>query len=109
MTAKPVALEKARRAKQAALAKIEHLEMMNRSWQIMFGRLLERIGAKAVTYEVAELDAFDSGRVVIVDMSASHERVIVGLKDDGDQPLELTALRDRALADASEEPANDQG
>jgi hypothetical protein len=71
----------------------------------MFGCLLEMMDAKSVTFGVDALEVFDRDRVTIVDMSERYGKVIVGLKDTGDAPLELTALSNRALQAVSEPEA----
>jgi hypothetical protein len=92
MTAKPIALEKARKAKALVQGQL-------RSLQQLLGVIVLHSGP--ITLDLEDIETTDPNRLVLVQL---HGKVVIGLKDTGDQPLELTAIADRALADASEEP-----
>lgn len=101
---KPIDIQRAAMAKRAVLAKLEATEQQLSSMQQLLGAIVLRTGP--LDFCTDELETMDPRRLVIVNI---RDRWVVGLKDTGEQPLELTALRDRALADASEEASDAPG
>lgn len=110
MTAKPIARARAIAAKKRAIAELDELRTMNNSYLMILGVLLDHVVGKCVTIDVAVLEAFDARRVAIADASQKHGKVVIGLKETAESPIELEAFKKRALrlveAPPAEEPAS---
>ena len=105
MTAKPIALAKARAMRDAIKARNEYLEAQLRCMQQLLGCTLElgagASGSTTLYFSDDDLECFDPGRIVIIQME-KHNQWIVGLKETSEQPLELDHLTKAALHAVSE-------
>lgn len=103
MTAKPVALARARAKRDAAVAELADLRQKLDAMQQLLGAILERTGS--LTFKTEELETMDPRRLIIVQLTA-QDSWVVGLKDDGEKPLELD-LSKGAMESVTEAPPND--
>lgn len=103
MTAKPVALARARAKRDAAVAELADLRQKLDAMQQLLGAILERTGS--LTFKTDDLETMDPRRLIIVHLP-THDSWVAGLKEDGEKPLELD-LSKGAMEALTEGPPSD--
>jgi hypothetical protein len=107
MTAKPIALAKAREAKARAFSRIAELELQNANLMRMIVCIFDHSNAKAMILDDEELCAADPGRIAIANLGPDGSKWVLGVKENASDPITISTFAQQALEEASERPAND--
>lgn len=107
MTAKPIALEKARKAKAAAFTRIAELEQQVGNMQRILVVVFDHSNTEAVILDDDELVHADPNRIVIANLGENGEKWVLGIKKNASDPLVIGAFAKKALEAVTELPEND--
>lgn len=107
MTAKPIALAKAREAKARAFTRIAELEQQVGNMQRLLVCVFDHSNAKAMILDDAELCEADPNRLAIANLGQNGEKWVLGIKDNASDPLVIGAFAKKALEAVTELPEND--
>jgi hypothetical protein len=106
MTAKPVALARARAQKAAAFTKIAELEQRLGNMQRLIVCVFDHSNAKAMVLDDAELCAADPNRLAIANLGENGDKWVLGVKENASDPLVIGAFAKKALEAVTEEPSS---
>lgn len=107
MTAKPIALAKAREAKARAFSRIAELELQNQNLTRLIVTIFDHSNAKAMVLDDEELCAADPNRIVIANVGSDGSKWVLGVKDHASDNITISTFANQALEAVSERPAND--
>jgi len=102
MTAKPIALAKAREAKARAFTRIAELEQQVGNLQRLIVCIFDHSNTEAMVLDDEELCAADPNRAAMANIGADGGKWVVGVKKNASDPLVIGAFAKKALEAVTE-------